>query len=412
MNKKNLRPGQCYYIPSRHGDNPKLGAKVLTDGRDSLFLDYYLGYEMVPRTDSGLLRPKKHKRRESLKLYLWHRPRTPRQRDDNRTILQLAANIRHDRALQLLDQEKGYCLHSRLAPVNFLDYFQQYLDDYTKRDKHTMRLALSRFRDFLAASPVYAHFADGLRPDQLTRDMVEHFTEYLRSRSVGEGAKTIYQRFKKVVRYALRHDVMQRDPCQGIVIKTDEGVIVKAFLSPDEERQLIDTTYPRQNMNVRRAFIFCLYTGMRFCDVSQLTYDCFDVPNRMLIYEQHKTAGHSLHSRVSLPLTDDILSLVGNIPRDHKEKLVFPLPSYRMCLKSLERWCRRAGIDKHITWHCARHSFGTNMATTAARQGLSIRVVQEMMGHSSLAYTQRYVRVTDESKRKAMQAFNDLVSGL
>ena len=38
--------------------------------------------------------------------------------------------------------------------------------------------------------------------------MMEHFVEYLQSGSVCEGAKSIYQRFKKVVRYAIDHEMM------------------------------------------------------------------------------------------------------------------------------------------------------------------------------------------------------------
>ena len=40
---------------------------------------------------------------------------------------------------------------------------------------------------------------------------MEQFVAYLQSRIVGEGAKSIYQRFKKVIRYAIDHDVMLKD---------------------------------------------------------------------------------------------------------------------------------------------------------------------------------------------------------
>ena len=44
---------------------------------------------------------------------------------------------------------------------------------------------------------------------------MEQFVAYQQSRSVGEGAKSIYQRFKKIIRYAIEHDVMLKDPCGG-----------------------------------------------------------------------------------------------------------------------------------------------------------------------------------------------------
>jgi integrase len=141
-----------------------------------------------------------------------------------------------------------------------------------------------------------------------------------------------------------------------------------------------------------------------------LTFGNIDFSNKLLTYEQNKTKGHSKHSSVTLPLTDALLTLVeGKANNAQKSDLVFALPSHTMCLKALRRWVKRAGIDKHITWHCARHSFGTNMAATAAQKGFSVRVVQEMMGHSSLKYTERYTRVVDEQKRAAMAELSKLM---
>ena len=45
--KKEIRSDNTYIISQDTTDNPKLGAKILSDGRESLFLDYYLGYQMV-----------------------------------------------------------------------------------------------------------------------------------------------------------------------------------------------------------------------------------------------------------------------------------------------------------------------------------------------------------------------------
>ena len=44
--KKEIRSDNTYIISQDSTDNPKLGAKILSDGRESLFLDYYFGYRM------------------------------------------------------------------------------------------------------------------------------------------------------------------------------------------------------------------------------------------------------------------------------------------------------------------------------------------------------------------------------
>ena len=416
MEKTNLKAGPCYLISIDREENPKLGAKVLTDGRDSLFLDYYFGYEMIYNEAKDRMEPKKNRRRENLKLYLWHNPRTPLQRQENKDTLVLARKIRHDRGQELLDQEKGYKLQTKKASINFLEYFQEYLDAYTKKDVRMIQIALQRFKDFLHDTPEFNRFERKIKPEQITSEMVEAFTEYLKSRSIGEGAKSIYQRFKKVFKScAIKYNINYQRPFvdsegKTISITVDEDAIVKDFLSPDEEKKLMATHYTGENPEIRSAFIFCLYTGMRFCDVKDLTFGNFDFANKLLSYEQNKTKGHSKHSSVTLPLTDALLELIADKMEDaKKDDLVFNLPSHTMCLKALRRWVKRAGIDKHITWHCARHSFGTNMAATAAQKGFSVRVVQEMMGHSSLKYTERYTRVVDEQKKAAMAELSKMM---
>lgn len=415
MSKKDLKVGQCYIISQSREENPKLGAKLLSDGRESLFLDYYFGFTMVYSNTLDKMVPKKQKRRESLSLYLWHNPRTPQQRQENKDTLAIANKIRRDRANDIAEPEKKVELQTKKADVNFLDYMQEYVDNYSKADVRVMQMAVNRFKNFLKDTPEYTIFADFIKPNQIDCDMIEVFIEYLQHTSTGEGAKTIYQRFKKLIRYAVANDVMRKNPCinkqgQNITIKVDDGAIVKDVLSPEEIKKLIETHYPKENLQVRNAFIFSLNTGMRWCDVKDLTFGNFDFANRTFSYNQNKTKGHSSKSNVSLPLTDALLALMGEQPeaRD-KDELVFALPSHTMALKALRRWTKFAGIDKHITFHCARHSFGTNMASTAARKGFSIRVVQDMLGHSSLRYTERYTRVVDEQKKAAMAELSKMM---
>ena len=403
--RKDLRSDNTYSITKDSTDNPKLGAKVLNDGRESLFLDYYLGYSKEVNEATGKVVIKKDRKREYLKLYLWQAPRTPEERQHNKETMELAKGIRYERGQQLLESIEGYRIKANME-INFLDYFQKYIDSYTKKDIKMVQIALQRFKDFLTETPQYTKYSKKIKPEQITKDMILAFTEYLQGRSKGEGAKSIYQRFKKVVKYAIEHDVMLKNPCNGISIKVDDQQLTKEILSTEEIQKLMETHYDCENVNIRRAFIFCLFAGLRFCDVKELTYRNVDYSNMLLRFEQNKTKGHSAASGVSIPLNEGLLMLIGE-PEEgqRRDNLVFPLPSYEACLKAVKRWVKRAGIDKHISWHCARHSFAVNILNN----GANIKTVASLLGHSGLKHTEKYTRAIDSLKQDAINSLPKIV---
>ena len=185
------------------------------------------------------------------------------------------------------------------------------------------------------------------------------------------------------------------------IIKIDKNKLTKEVLSIDEVKALIATPVERENPNIRRAFIFCLYCGLRWCDVKDLTYGNVDFSNRVLRFEQSKTKGHSSASGVVIPLNEGLLKLIGKGERGDR---IFPLPSHTMCLKALRHWTKRAGIEKHITWHCARHSFATNILSN----GANIKTVANLLGHSDLRHTEKYTRVIDSLKEAAINSLPEL----
>jgi integrase/recombinase XerD len=396
--KKEIRSDNTYMISVDDTDNPKLGAKILSDGRESLFLDYYFGYKMVYDEANDKQVAKKDRKREALKLYLWQAPRTPLERQQNKNTLELAKKIKFERGQELLESVEGYRL-KREHKINFLDYFQTYIDKYTKGDVRMIKLAFGRFKDFLKDTPEYNKYVKGLEPKMITKDMMIDFTEYLQSRSRGDGAHTIYQRFKKVINYAIDHDILIKNPCKDVVIHDDEEVLKKEILSIEEEQSLINTIIKNQNPNIRRAFIFCLYTGIRYCDVCELKYRNVDFSNKLLIFKQNKTG-----KTVEIPLNDGLIQLIGTDPEDNKGSLIFPLPSYWGCIKALQRWVVKAGINKHITWHCARHSFAVNILNN----GANIKTVASLLGHSGLRHTEKYTRAVDKLKEDAINSLPKL----
>lgn len=351
--------------------NPRLLRKPVKQGKEySLYLEYQMGYNH----DTGTSIRKK----ETLSLYVLASPRTVGERQKVKETIELAKKIRFEREQEFLENKEGYRL-KKDKTLNFLDFYQAYIENNNKKDLRMVRIAYNRFVDFQKVyHPLMAEY---IKPDVITHDMMVKFADYLQTRSVGKGAKSILQRFKKVVRFCVSQGLMAKDPCEGVKCIVDDQVLKKDILSQEEIQRLIETHYPREKENVRNAFIFCLYTGMRFCDVKDLRYGSIDYANRLL-------------------------TLVGK-PEDSnkgKENLIFDLPSYESCCKSVRRWVKRAGIGKHISWHCARHSFAVNILNN----GANIKTVASLLGHSGLKHTEKYTRAVDKLKEDAINSLPEL----
>lgn len=397
--KKSYRANNTRLVEGNQGDNPKLMAQSLSDGRDSLYLEYYFGFKMV-ESKTGNLYKKADRRQERLNLFLWQSPRNPLERQQNKEALEIAKKIRFERGQQLLEQGEGYRL-KKDNDINFLDWMWAYYESYNKGDKRHIKRAHDVFIDFLKETPEYKKLASRIKPDQLTKQLIEDFTEYLQHRFKGEGPHTLFARFKKIIAAAVEADVIRKNPCAGVIIKFDSNKLGKDVLSMEEIKQLISCHYQGESVNIRRAFIFCLYAGLRWCDVKDLSFQNVDYSNHLLRFEQAKVKGHSSASGVIIPLNEALLNLIGQPTVDgNRNELIFPLPSHTMCLKALRRWVARAGIDKHITWHCARHSFAVNILNN----GANIKTVASLLGHSGLKHTEKYTRAVDSLKQAAIDS--------
>ena len=79
---------------------------------------------------------------------------------------------------------------------------------------------------------------------------------------------------------AIGEGLMKKDPCKGIVIRCDSNVLTKDILTKEEIERLLCTRYKQERPDIQRAFVFSLYTGIRFCDIIRLTYANVDFSSR------------------------------------------------------------------------------------------------------------------------------------
>jgi site-specific recombinase XerD len=66
----------------------------------------------------------------------------------------------------------------------------------------------------------------------------------------------------------------------------------------------------------------------------------------------------------------------------------------------IQQWAKKAGINKKITFHSARHTFATLCLTA----GIDIYTTSQLLGHANIFHTQRYARIIDSRKDKAIES--------
>lgn len=411
---------KTYLVDGIAGDNPKLMARILSDGRDTLFLQYYIG--TVNTTDENGDRKYSVKRRkEAMNLFIYHSPKTRQEREHNKSVLIVARETRQMKAREMLARNNGYKF-AHTDDMDILTWMRHYHEACLTKDVRMVRQAYDAFTDFLVDPDMqmrgYGRMTKAeskewalkrnellgkfyLKESMLNKQMIERFVIYLKNRFNGETPGSIYTRFKKIIKAAVEADILRKNPCKDIKIRIDINTIAKDILSMDEIKVLLSTHYNGENPEIRRAFAFSLYAGVRFCDVNELRYRNIDYSNKLIKFTQSKTNGHSSASTVTIPMSDVLLKIIGE-KRERDEK-VFKLPSHSMCLKALRHWTERAGIDKHITWHCARHSFAVNILNN----GANIKTVASLLGHSGLKHTEKYTRAVDKLKVEAVNSLPD-----
>lgn len=308
-------------------------------------------------------------------------------REHNKKRMQQAEEIAVTRAAEL--EANNYNLVTDSGKKTIITvWMQSFVDGYTKKDKRNMQGALNRFTAFLAAEK-----KTGLTFGNLNALLIEDFIEFLEANSTGEGALSYYSCFKKMVKQAYRKKLMKDNVLDFVERKVKGKAKRKDILTLDELKILAAT--PTESAEVRRAFLFCCVSGLRWIDIKQLKWRSINLESRQMNVSQSKTA-----ENVATPLNDTAIKLLGEA--DDPGKNVFNLPSANGANKTLKAWVKRAGISKASTWHNGRHSYGTNLIFN----DVDVLTASKLLGHTSMKHTQRYVKASEEIKQAATNKIN------
>lgn len=188
---------------------------------------------------------------------------------------------------------------------------------------------------------------------------------------------------------AVKDGLIRSNPFSGIKISVP--LAKKEFLSENEIHSVIAASCP--NVEVKNAFLFSCFTGLRLGDIIALRSNM--ISGDHLSWKQSKTGSEE---RILIP---EIAKQYLSLSRDY----LFVLPAYKSLRANLSALMLSAGITKRITFHCARHTFATLLLSL----GVDIYTVSKLLGHSDVRVTQVYAKLVDKIKDQAIQRIDELL---
>lgn len=335
---------------------------------------------------------------EYLKLYLVPE-RTREDKQKNKETLRIAEALRAKRVVEIQTKELGLDVPSH-EDVLFVDFMNRLIDRKEGTTKKSWQHCLAHILRY--EPDEYITFGD------ITPQWVRGFRDYLdtkamqwdidpRKRDVApkplsQGTKALmFQKFCTVFNVAMKEGIILRNPTAG-VDRFKEPESEREFLTVEEIRKLRDT--PPPNEELAKAFFFSCLTGLRWSDIVKLKWSEVQEMNGgiRIVFTQKKTGGLEY-----LDLNEQAVSMLGK--RGAPERPVFPgLGPIQAARINVSAWVRSAGINKHITFHCARHTFAVMMLDI----GVDLYTVSKLMGHKSIETTQVYAKILDKNKKAAI----------
>jgi integrase len=232
---------------------------------------------------------------------------------------------------------------------------------------------------------------------------LDEFIAYLKSAGLSDTTRNLYfTGLSTILNTAVRERVILENPCK-LVRRERVSKKMKTALTFDEIQALSDTEILGEDGlggEIKRAFLFACYTGLRWSDCKALVWG--DIKDKQIAIYQTKTK-----DPVYVPLCQSAIELIET-QEQHihlKDEAIFKLTP-QFAGRYIRLWAKKAGIEKHISFHTSRHSFVTNLHNT----GASVYTASKLAGHSKMAMTENYMHENDSLKRQAVDALPALKS--
>lgn len=368
--------------------NVTLRKRTLPSGKITLYLDFFPAV-YNPKT-------REFSRREYLGLYLVAKPKSNIEKEMNLKNFWKAEIICANRLNELNKQqiytpfEQERLRLIEIGKMSFLEYLKRTAESKIGINSDIWKSAITHFEMFLKNEDILMN--------EIDVTVIEDFRHYIiRAKSLRKNNKPLAQntalsyfnKIKATLKKAYKKGLLQTDVNAGVEsIKERESQ--RNFLTIEEASKLFRT--PCKKEIVKRVSFFSLLTGMRYSDISKLTWEEVQYSKNegyYIRFKQQKT-----DRPLTLPISEEALEFLGE-KKLEKGKIFLNLKKWDFD-RLLPIWVKEAGIEKHITFHCFRHTY----ATLQMAAGTDIFTVSKMLGHKSIKTTQIYTKIIDEKKRE------------
>ena len=237
----------------------------------------------------------------------------------------------------------------------------------------------------------------------ITEEMFEEYRIFLKKREYAASTINRYLCWlSRLIFRAVSRRIIRCNPFENAKYEKEEKKI--RFLQKSDVMKLMAMRMnDREAELARLMFVFSCFTGMAIADMEKLEYRHIQTAadgQRYIRKERQKTKVEfivPLH-----PIAEAIINYCRKeqarneeqqMVKEKGDSLVFqPHCSRSVMGKNLSIAGKACGIRQRLSYHVARHTFGT-MSLSA---GIPIESIAKMMGHASISSTQIYAQVTDK----------------